>query len=113
MDSSPTHKQDTQHNVTLIPGDGIGPEVARAACRIIEASGVAIHWEEVPATPPAGAKMGDFSKWEAVASVRRTGVALKGPIGTPIAEGPPSVNVGLRKELELYANLRPVKIWRA
>ncbi len=109
MDSSPTHKQDTQHNVTLIPGDGIGPEVAQAACRIIDASGVAIHWEEVPATPPAGAKMGDFSKWDAVASVRRTGVALKGPIATPIAEGPPSVNVGLRKELELYANLRPVK----
>ncbi len=109
MDSSTTHKQNTSHNVTLIPGDGIGPEVAQAACRIIDASGVAIHWEEVPATPPAGAKMGDFSKWEAVASVRRTGVALKGPIATPIAEGPPSVNVGLRKELELYANLRPVK----
>ena len=56
MDSSTTHKQNTSHNVTLIPGDGIGPEVAQAACRIIDASGVAIHWEEVPATPPAGAR---------------------------------------------------------
>lgn len=97
------------HKVTLIPGDGIGPEVSAAARRMIDASGVAIDWEEVAATPPAGAKVGDFSKWEAVASVRRTGVALKGPIATPVAEGPPSVNVGLRKELELYANLRPVK----
>jgi isocitrate dehydrogenase (NAD+) len=97
------------HNITLIPGDGIGPEVSAAARKIIDASGVAIHWEEVAATAPAGAKVGDFSKWEAVASVRRTGVALKGPIATPIAEGPPSVNVGLRKELGLYANLRPVK----
>lgn len=97
------------HKVTLIPGDGIGPEVSVAARRMIDASGVAIEWEEVAATPPPGAKMGDFSRWEAVASVRRTGVALKGPIATPVAEGPPSVNVGLRKELELYANLRPVK----
>jgi isocitrate dehydrogenase (NAD+) len=97
------------HRVTLIPGDGIGPEVAQAARRVIDASGVSIEWEEVPAHPAADSIPNDFSQWEAVKSVRRNGVALKGPIGTPIAGGPPSVNVGLRKELELYANLRPVR----
>jgi isocitrate dehydrogenase (NAD+) len=96
------------HKITLIPGDGIGPEVAAAARRVIDASGVSIEWEEVPARPDAHSST-DFSQWEAVKSVRRNGVGLKGPIATPIAEGPPSINVGLRKELELYANLRPVK----
>jgi isocitrate dehydrogenase (NAD+) len=97
------------HTVTLIPGDGIGPEVAQAARRIIDASGVAINWEEVEARPPDARSADDFSRWEAVKSIRRNGVALKGPMATPVAEGPPSVNVGLRKELELYANLRPVR----
>jgi isocitrate dehydrogenase (NAD+) len=97
------------HNVILIPGDGIGPEVSRAAQRVIDAAGVAICWEEVPARPPAGAPLGEFSRWPVVDAVRRTGVALKGPIATAIAEGPPSINVGLRKELQLYANLRPVR----
>src|ERR1700735_2919537 len=96
------------HKITLIPGDGIGPEVAAAARRVIDATGVSIEWEVVPARPDAHSST-DFSQWEAVKSVRRTGVGLKGPIATPIAEGPPSINVGLRKELELYANLRPVK----
>src|ERR1700678_3606764 len=94
------------HKITLIPGDGIGPEVAAAARRVIDASGVSIEWEEVPARPDSYSST-DFSQWEAVKSVRRNGVGLKGPIATPIAEGPPSINVGLRKELELYANLRP------
>jgi isocitrate dehydrogenase (NAD+) len=96
------------HRVTLIPGDGIGPEVAQAARRVIDASGVSIEWEEVSARIE-GQSSTDFSQWEVVKSVRRNGVALKGPIATPIAEGPPSINVGLRKELELYANLRPVR----
>jgi isocitrate dehydrogenase (NAD+) len=95
--------------VTLIPGDGIGPEVAQAARRVIDASGVLIEWEEVPARPPADNPKADYSEWDAVKSVRRNGVALKGPIATPIAHGPRSINVGLRIELELYANLRPVK----
>ncbi len=96
------------HKVTLIPGDGIGPEVAAAARRVIDASGVSIEWEEVAARAAANSST-DFSQWAAVKSVRRNGVGLKGPIATPIAEGPPSINVGLRKELELYANLRPVR----
>src|SRR6204780_2119962 len=96
------------HKITLIPGDGIGPEVAAAARRVIDASGVSIEWDEVPARADANSST-DFSQWAAVKSVRRNGVGLKGPIATPIAEGPPSINVGLRKELELYANLRPVK----
>ncbi len=95
--------------VTLIPGDGIGPEVAQAARRVIDASGVLIEWEEVPARPPADSPKADFSRWPAVESVRRNGIALKGPIATPIAQGPRSINVALRIELELYANLRPVK----
>jgi isocitrate dehydrogenase (NAD+) len=95
--------------VTLIPGDGIGPEVAQAARRVIDASGVLIEWEEVPARPPADDPKAEFSRWPAVQSVRRNGVALKGPIATPIAQGPRSINVALRIELELYANLRPVK----
>ncbi|MFZ0821760.1 MAG: isocitrate dehydrogenase (NAD(+)) [Candidatus Acidiferrales bacterium] len=95
--------------VTLIPGDGIGPEVAQAARRVIDASGVLIEWEEVRARPPADNPKADYSEWDAVKSVRRNGVALKGPIATPIAHGPRSINVGLRIELELYANLRPVK----
>ena len=97
------------HTVTLIPGDGIGPEVAQAARCVIDASGVRIEWEEVEAKPPDARSADDFSQWEAVKSIRRNGVALKGPMATPVAEGPPSVNVGLRKELELYANLRPVR----
>jgi isocitrate dehydrogenase (NAD+) len=98
-----------KHTVTLIPGDGIGPEVAQAARQIIDAAGVEIQWEEVSARPQAERRGGEFLHADVVESVRRNRVALKGPIATPIAEGPPSINVGLRKALELYANLRPVK----
>lgn len=98
-----------QHTITLIPGDGIGPEVAQAARTIIEASGAAIQWEEVHAPSEAERRHGEFLHAQLVESVRRNRVALKGPIATPIATGPPSINVGLRKALELYANLRPVK----
>ena len=98
-----------KHTVTLIPGDGIGPEVAHAVKRILDASGAGINWEEVSARPEADRRGAAFLNLDVVDSVKRNRVALKGPIATPIAEGPPSINVGLRKALELYANLRPVK----
>ncbi len=93
-----------RHKITLLPGDGIGPEVAQAARHIIDAAGVSIQWEEVHA-----ANSREFPLGEAVESVRRNKVALKGPMATAIAGGPPSLNVALRQALELYANLRPVK----
>ncbi|MBI1738239.1 MAG: isocitrate dehydrogenase (NAD(+)) [Acidobacteria bacterium] len=98
-----------KHTVTLIPGDGIGPEVAHAVQRILDASGAGINWEEVSARPEADRRGSAYLNLDVVDSVKRNRVALKGPIATPVAEGPPSLNVGLRKALELYANLRPVK----
>ncbi len=98
-----------KHTITLIPGDGIGPEVTQAACTVLGASGVEIEWEQVEARPQAERRGGEFLHADVVESVRRNQVALKGPIATPIAQGPPSINVGLRKALTLYANLRPVK----
>jgi isocitrate dehydrogenase (NAD+) len=97
------------HKISLIPGDGFGPEVAGAARRIIDAAVVAIIWEEVPAREPAGRRAGEFRQDELVESVRRNRAALKGPMATAIAEGPPSINVTLRRVLNLYANLRPVR----
>ena len=98
-----------RHKVTLIPGEGIGPEVARAAQRILDAAGATMDWEEVSprAQGPAGTDESAFA--EVVESVQRNRVALKGPMATEIGSGAPSVNVGLRKALELYANLRPVR----
>lgn len=97
------------HKVTLIPGDGIGPEVASAACRIIEAAGVKIEWEQVQVEPVQDRRGERYMHSAWVESIRRNRIALKGPITTPIAEGPPSLNVAVRKALELYASLRPVK----
>jgi len=100
-----------RHKVTLLPGEGIGTEVSRATRRILEAAGVQIDWEEIDARAN-GAGSGDTGQvlnQTAVESVRRNGVALKGPMATAIAGGAPSVNVALRKTLDLYANLRPVK----
>jgi isocitrate dehydrogenase (NAD+) len=94
-----------RHKVTLISGEGIGPEVASATRRVLDATGVQIDWEEVEAR----AEKGQLLHQAAVESVRRNRVALKGPMGTAIAGGAPSVNVALRKTLDLYANLRPVK----
>jgi isocitrate dehydrogenase (NAD+) len=94
-----------RHKVTLISGEGIGPEVAAATRRVLGATGVQIDWEEVEAR----AEKGQLLHQAAVESVRRNRVALKGPMGTAIAGGAPSVNVALRKTLDLYANLRPVK----
>jgi isocitrate dehydrogenase (NAD+) len=97
------------HKVTLLPGDGIGPEVAAAARKIIDASGIAIEWEVISSPPEKGTGGAQFPFKEAVASVRRNHLALKGPMATPVAGGHPSINVALRKELALYANLRPVR----
>ena len=95
--------------VTLLPGDGIGPEVAEAVRQIFGAAGAAIEWEVISAKSTAGRRAGDFPFAEAVESVRRNRVALKGPMTTGVVEGPPSINVALRQTLGLYANLRPVR----
>src|SRR5919106_2660817 len=96
------------YRITLIPGDGIGPEVTEAVVRILKASGVSIDWEPHIAGVRAFERTGEALPAELVDSIRRNKVALKGPVATPIAEGFTSVNVGLRKALDLYANLRPV-----
>jgi len=95
--------------VTLLPGDGIGPEVAEAVRQVFGAAGAAIEWEVVSSGPEGTRGAGQFPFAEAVESVRRNRVALKGPMTTGVVEGPPSINVALRKNLGLYANLRPVR----
>ncbi len=97
------------HRVTLIPGDGIGPEVTDAVVRIIEAAGVAIEWDRQEAGLEAVRLHGATLPQRLLDSITANGVALKGPVTTPVGEGFTSVNVGLRKTLDLYANLRPVK----
>lgn len=96
------------HVITLIPGDGIGPEVSQAVVRVLDAAGVAIEWDRQDAGVIAFKKSGQTLPMELLDSIRRLRVALKGPCTTPIGEGFTSVNVGLRKALDLYANLRPV-----
>jgi isocitrate dehydrogenase (NAD+) len=98
-----------RHKVTLIPGEGIGPEVAAATRRVLEAAGVQIDWEEIAGRSDSSSNQEVTVNQAAVESVRRNRVALKGPMATAIAGGAPSVNVALRKTLDLYANLRPVK----
>ena len=98
-----------RHKVTLIPGEGIGPEVAAATRQILDAAGAKIEWEEIEARADESAAKGQLLNTAAIESVRRNRVALKGPMATAIAGGAPSVNVALRKTLDLYANLRPVK----
>ncbi len=98
-----------RRTVTLIRGDGIGPEVADAVVSILESAGAPITWEEVRVGRDAEASEGDPLPDRAVDSIRKNRVALKGPVGTPIGKGFQSVNVRLRQTLELYANLRPVK----
>ncbi len=97
------------HQVSLIPGDGIGPEVVQAAVRVVEAAGVAIAWQPVEAGAHVFEKHGTPLPEAVLNSVRQTGVALKGPIGTPIGGGFKSANVLLRQALDLYACVRPVK----
>jgi len=96
------------HRITLIPGDGIGPEVTEAVLRVLQASGVSIEWERHLPRVVAFERSGQALPVEVLESIRRNKVALKGPVTTPIAGGFPSVNVGLRKALDLFANLRPV-----
>ncbi len=97
------------HTITLIPGDGIGPEVSSAVVRIIEAAGVEINWETKYAGAQALEKFGSTLPDDLLESIKRNKVALKGPITTPVGKGFTSVNVGLRKALDLYANVRPVR----
>ena len=100
------------HRITLIPGDGIGPEVTAAVVRIIDAAGVKVDWERHDAGVTAiekDVKLNDPLPATLLESIRRNKVALKGPVTTPIGSGFTSVNVGLRKALDLYTNLRPVR----
>src|ERR1700722_1795999 len=98
------------HKITLIPGDGIGPEVADATARAVEATGVAVEWERVDAGLAAEKATGQYLPETVFESLGRTHLGLKGPVGTPIASGHPSVNVALRKRLNLFVNFRPVRM---
>jgi isocitrate dehydrogenase (NAD+) len=95
------------HKVTLIPGDGIGPSIADATIRVLEAAGAQIAWERVEAGLTAIDKFKDPLPPHVLDSIRETRVALKGPLTTPVGSGFRSVNVALRKEFDLYANVRP------
>jgi len=97
-----------KHTITLIPGDGIGPEVTSAVVRTLEVAGLEVEWEPHAAGLLAVEQHGDPLPRVLIDSITRTKVALKGPVTTPVGGGFTSVNVGLRKALGLYANLRPV-----
>jgi len=98
------------HKVTLIPGDGIGPEVAEAAARVVDASGAVVEWERVELSAEVILATGKELPSSVLESLERTRCGLKGPVATPIAGGFKSVNVALRKRLDLFANVRPVKM---
>src|SRR6185437_5243701 len=98
------------YSITLIPGDGIGPEVADATVRAVDATGVQIEWDRVEAGARALAEYGQLIPDEVYASLEITRVALKGPTATPIGGGHQSINVALRKKLGLYTNFRPVRM---
>ena len=97
------------HRVTLIPGDGIGPEVSDAVVRILEATGVKFEWETFAVGSEAYEKYGEYIPKDLISSLERTRVGLKGPVTTPVGGGFPSINVALRKKFELYANFRPIR----
>jgi isocitrate dehydrogenase (NAD+) len=97
------------HRVTLIPGDGIGPEITAATLHVLEASGVRISWDQQAAGAEGIERRGEPLPDPVIESIRSTGVALKGPLATPVGPGHRSVNVALRMEFDLYANLRPVR----
>ncbi len=97
------------HQITLIPGDGIGPEVTGAVVRILEATGLKFEWESIPAGAEAFEKYKEYIPKQLTESLERTRVGLKGPVTTPIGGGFASINVTLRKKFELYANFRPIK----
>jgi isocitrate dehydrogenase (NAD+) len=98
-----------KHRITLLPGDGIGPEVTAAVVAIIECAGVEVEWEKYFVGSEAISRFGDPLPPEVLESILRNKVALKGPVTTPVGTGFSSINVRLRKTLDLYANLRPVK----
>jgi isocitrate dehydrogenase (NAD+) len=97
------------HKVTLIPGDGIGPEVTGAAVRILEATGVKFEWESFEVGAEAYEKYQEYIPKELSQSIERTRVALKGPVTTPVGGGFASINVTLRKQFDIYANFRPIR----
>src|SRR5256885_5339438 len=94
---------------TLIAGDGIGPEITQATLQVLDALGVGFDWDEQYGGMSAGGQGGTPLPDSTVEAIRRTGLALKGPLTTPVGDGYRSVNVALRQEVELYANVRPVK----
>ncbi len=99
----------TPRTITLMEGDGIGPECAEAALRVMDAAGVTIQWERALVGEAARNETGALLPDETLDSIRRNGVAFKGPITTPVGEGFPSINVALRQKLALYASVRPIK----
>jgi isocitrate dehydrogenase (NAD+) len=99
------------HNITLIPGDGVGPEISQATKRVLDATGVSINWETAYAGAGAEKEFGELLPQATLQSIRKNRVAIKGPVTTPVGSGFRSVNVALRKELDLYACLRPCKIY--
>src|SRR6202521_3801576 len=100
------------HTITLIPGDGTGPEITEATRRVLEATGVQFTWEVYQAGLEMLEKHGTVLPDEVIESIKRTKVGLKGPITTPVGKGSRSANVLLRKKLDLYANLRPAKTYQ-
>src|SRR5947209_14651405 len=97
------------HKITLIPGDGIGPEVSRAVVRILEATGIKFEWEPFAAGADAYEKYHEYLPKELIESIERNKIGLKGPVTTPIGGGFQSINVALRKRFELFCNFRPIR----
>ncbi|NOQ36683.1 MAG: NAD-dependent isocitrate dehydrogenase [Methylococcaceae bacterium] len=100
------------HNVTLIKGDGIGPSIMEVAVKVIDASGAKINWEEADAGMAAVEKHGTPIPDATLASIEKNRIAFKGPLTTPVGKGFRSINVALRQEYDLYANVRPAKTWK-
>ena len=98
-----------KHTITLIPGDGIGPEVASAMQEVVESAGIDVQWETYEAGEAAYQKCGQYLPDDLLESIRRNRVAIKGPVTTPVGEGFASINVALRKTFNLYANFRPIR----
>lgn len=98
-----------KHVITLVPGDGIGPEVTTATTKVIEAAGIDVEWETIHAGAVALERHGTCLPDSLLESIGRNGVALKGPVTTPIGGGFTSINVTLRQQLRLYANVRPIR----
>jgi isocitrate dehydrogenase (NAD+) len=97
------------YRVTLIPGDGIGPEITAATLQVLDATGIALAWDQQTPVTVAVERRGEAAPDPVIESIRGTGVALKGPLATPVGSGHRSINVALRRAFDLYANVRPVK----